>query len=363
MRIAIFTSLIATAALAMLQVARAAEKPVVSIQTPDGLKYTISDSYTHDNLTIFLLHGADRLKGKVYLTLAEALEQKKVIVYETANVNELSIENVGDEDVFVQQGDIVKGGQQDRTIGTDLICGAHSGKMPIAAFCVENGRWEGRGNEPSSEFVSAGGSIAGVAMKQAANANYSSNSQSNVWQQVASNQAKLSSNAGTNVQATTSPSSFQLTLENKEVQAARDAYVKQLEPVVAGQSDVVGYLYAVNGTIAGGDVYASSALFQKLWPKLIRSASVEAFAELKKDQKFEPATVEAAKAFIEKTESAQGKPNQVNDRVTVDTKDAADSILFDTHDKRRDDASIHREYLRKQKENPGSGAMNEDQHN
>jgi len=70
--------------------------------------------------------------------LQEAMERKAVIVHETSEVNELSIENVSQsEEVLVQAGDIVKGGRQDRVLAVDLIMPAGSGKMPIAAFCVE----------------------------------------------------------------------------------------------------------------------------------------------------------------------------------------------------------------------------------
>ena len=77
---------------------------------------TVSEPFTHANLTIFLLRGKDTIPaGHQLLTLQEAMEQKKVIVHETSAVNELSIENVSaDVDVFVQSGDIVRGGKQDR---------------------------------------------------------------------------------------------------------------------------------------------------------------------------------------------------------------------------------------------------------
>jgi hypothetical protein len=129
--------------------AQAAEKPPV-VQVRD---HHLSGPYTHDNLTIFLLHGADRLKGKTLLTLQEALEQGKVIVHETGTVNQLVIENVSpDVEVFVQSGDIVKGGQQDRLIACDLIVPPKSGKMAVASFCVEAQRWTQRGKEAVGKF-------------------------------------------------------------------------------------------------------------------------------------------------------------------------------------------------------------------
>ena len=99
--------------------------------------YRLSGPYTHDNLTVFLLHGADGVKDKKFLTLDEALKAKKVIVHETRDPGKLSIENVSREDVFVQAGDIVKGGQQDRTIAVDLVVPPKSGKVPVNSFCVE----------------------------------------------------------------------------------------------------------------------------------------------------------------------------------------------------------------------------------
>ena len=104
--------------------------------------------YVHENLTIFLVHGPDQSFSGPFTPLEEAMERKVVVVHETSEVNELAIENRSrSEEVFVQAGDIVKGGQQDRMLAVDLILSADSGRMPIDAFCVEHGRWTQRGTE------------------------------------------------------------------------------------------------------------------------------------------------------------------------------------------------------------------------
>lgn len=79
--------------------------------------YRISGPFTHKNLTIFLIHGKSMTEGRSFLTLQEALEQKKVVVYETKSVNELSIENHSDQDIYVQARDIVKGGSARPRVG------------------------------------------------------------------------------------------------------------------------------------------------------------------------------------------------------------------------------------------------------
>ncbi len=261
--------------------------------------YRVTGPYTYQNLAVFLIHGPERMPGKHFLTLSEALKQKKVIVYETQSVNTLAIQNVSNEDVFVQSGDIVKGGQQDRMLSTDLIVPPKSGRIPIDAFCVESGRWTKRGTETVSRFESSTERVATRDLKLAAN---TQRSQSQVWSKVAEAQTKLSSNLGTRVNAAASDSSFQLTLENSRVQTTAANYVKALTHIADEQSDVIGYAFAINGQVNSADVYANAALFRKLWPSLLKASAIEAIAELQRDQKYEPARIDAVRSFITQAE-------------------------------------------------------------
>ncbi|MEO5857401.1 MAG: DUF6569 family protein [Pyrinomonadaceae bacterium] len=101
--------------------------------------YRISEPFTYKNLTIFLIHGADASSNKDLITLEEALKMKIFKVYETEDVNELMVENISPKyDVFIQSGDIVKGGKQDRVLAISVIIPRNSGKVSIEAFCVES---------------------------------------------------------------------------------------------------------------------------------------------------------------------------------------------------------------------------------
>ena len=214
--------------------------------------YRLSGPYTHKNLSIFLVHGKSVIKSKSFLTLEEALVQKKVVVYETKSVNELSIQNFSAEDVYVQSGDIVKGGQQDRMIGVDLIVPPRSGKLPISAFCVEHGRWSGRGNERATVFNSSSDAAATKEIRLAAKR---SNSQGEVWQSVTVAQDKLSRSVGSRVNSEVSESSLQLAVENNKVQETADSYVKALANIADRSDDVIGYVFAINGKVNSADVY------------------------------------------------------------------------------------------------------------
>jgi hypothetical protein len=312
----------------------------------EAVDYKISGPYTHENLTIFLIHGKDTLGGKKFLTLQEAMQKKVFIVYETKDVNELAIENVSpDEEVYIQSGDIVKGGQQDRVLAVDLIVQPRSGRIPIAAFCVEQGRWRQRGQEASGKFESSNEIIATRGLKIAAN---KSKSQSEVWAKVSEAQDKLSSNTGGSVNSSVSASSLQLSLENKKVQEVTDNYIKKLSGIIDGKADVIGYAFAINGKINSSDVYGSHTLFQKLWPKLLKASAVEALAELQKDAKFDAVHADSVKGFFAEAEDGKASENIVSERIKTVTRETDDNILFETRDQKQGAAVVHRSYVKKQ---------------
>ena len=306
-------------------------------------EYRLEGPFTQGNLTVFLIHGKDKIKGQTFITLQEALVQKKVIVRETREVNELSIENISSEEVFVQSGDIVKGGQQDRMLVVDLILPPRSGKIPIAAFCVENGRWSRRGNEAVTTFNSSSNTVASREVKLAAKAR---GSQGEVWREVAAAQDKLSANVGGNVKNEASPTSFQLALENKEVQKTAENYIDALSGIVNRKTDVIGYVFAINGKINSADIYASSVLFKKLWPKLLKASAIEAIAELRRGEKFSAPPADAVRGFLDDSKGTE-KEKDVSSRVQTVTRESSGSVFFETRDKAKSNVWVHRNVIKK----------------
>ena len=124
---------------------------------------------------------------------------------------QLQIENRSSEDVCIQSGDIVKGGRQDRVLTTDLVLPSHSGKLPIASFCVEHGRWTRRGNEAAGQFSTSTQSVSFKSLKLAVR---NDKDQGKVWAEVANAQESLAVNSGARPVAA-SPTSMQLALENR----------------------------------------------------------------------------------------------------------------------------------------------------
>jgi hypothetical protein len=259
-------------------------------------KYKLSGPHTHGNLTLYYIHGPDTVPGKTVLTLKEAMEKQVVTVHETSNVNTLTIENTSTEvEVFVMSGDVVKGGKQDRVIAFDLVLPMKSGVVPLPSFCVEHGRWTKRGAEATEKFACSDTQICSKELKIAVNG---SRQQGEVWKEVEAAQGKISSNVGRNIQAPASPSSLQLALEDKDVQAKVAEYETALVGGCRQPSDIIGMAVVVNGEVSGADVFGSTELFRKLYPKLLKAAATEAFSEFKKDKTFEVCKAEAVDAFF-----------------------------------------------------------------
>jgi hypothetical protein len=342
-----------------------AQRRPVTPRRATASDYTISGPYSHDNLTVFLVHGKDRMPGKTPLTLQEALARKTVLVHETKDVNQLAIENVGTEEVYVQAGDIVKGGQQDRTLAYDLIVPARSGRMALEAFCVEQGRWSGRGNESRANFSASAAQLNSKDLKLAAKR---SKSQQEVWSKVSESQEKIAKNLSVNgaaggggggggavsggvlpaaTLAPASPTSLQLTLENSEVKKSSQEYTKLLANIINDKPDAIGYVFAINGKINSADVYGTSALFRKLWPKLLEASAVEALSERDTQKASATTTVDDIHSSLTEAENGEMTTKDITRRVRLVTRENTKAVFFETRDLARDEAWIHRNYLTK----------------
>ena len=306
--------------------------------------YRISAPVSYKNLSVFLIHGKNQIESKNILTLQEAMEQKVLVVYETSDVNELMVENKSAQyEVFIQSGDIVKGGKQDRVLGVDIILPTKSGKISIEAFCVESGRWTQRGGESAGQFTSSNERIVSKDLKLAAN---KERSQGEVWKKVQETQDKLSDNVGTAVNSGVSRTSLQLSLENKQVVANIDEYLKNLSGILEGESDVIGYAFVINGKINSADIYASNFLFKKLWGKLLKASATEAVSELKGAKGIKLVKISDIKAFLDGADNGKSEERVVTNRVKLTTRESKEDMVFESRDE-KSKAVIHRSYVKK----------------
>jgi hypothetical protein len=322
-----------------------------------GDDYRLSGPAVHGNLAIYFVHGKSR-SGPVPLTLAEALAEKTIEVREIGQVNELQVENTGSEEIFIQSGDIVKGGQQDRVLSVSLLLKPHSGPLEIASFCVEQGRWSARGGEDAAKFSSANASLpsraakiemAGTALPQidGADAQSVSKRQREIWKSVTEIQGKLSSHLGAPVAAPPSRTSLQLALENGGLERAQAEYVKALQPLGETDDDIVGYIFAVNGKLNSADIYPSNGLFRKMWPKLLRASATEALGERNGAAQPAPPVAEAS-GFLASPRDLPSVEKNAGSGGSIEMRESAKTLFTEAKPAAAPaSAWVHRNYLAK----------------
>lgn len=331
--------------------------------TPSGKLQAIGP-FQHDNLALYLVTGSDRFAGESFLTLDEALERKLLVVHETQNVNELALDNLSeDQEIFIHRGEIVSGGKQDRVLGVDLIVRAKARGVRIPSFCVESGRWSGRTGLAAMAFLVTNFNyvrrVAPTAEAEIGNVPSAVHrfrrQQSAVWANVKGRQRALAGNVPGLKLPSLSPSSLDLTLEEPKLKAAVKAYTDKLASIIEGRRNVLGVAVVINGKIDSADVYGSSALFRKFWPKLLKAAAVDAVAARRQGQLFRPPPAKDVAAWLEAPREGSAVKRTATERMGEHFRavhvETADDVLLDTVDERTA-ASIHRTYLKKLKPQP-----------
>ena len=319
--------------------------------------YGFTGPYTHDNLAIYLIHRQGGEEGPIPLTLGEAMEHGLVKVIETGNVEELIIRNLSDREVFIQAGDIVKGGKQDRVLIVSMIVPSRSGDIPVSALCVERGRWSERGEEDASGFSASTARVpsqsARIALAERLQGEIVSETrqrqhlagtglQNRVWESVREVQKNLGRAMSRDIADERSRSSLQLSLENAALASALEEYEAALGVLTQRHPDAVGYVFAVNGNINSGDEFGSAALFRKLWPRQLKAAATEAISERDAPIRVQPTLVEVA-AFIDEVRAAEAVAKSMPGQMSLETRKTGKALY--TEIRRLNGPWVHRSFI------------------
>jgi hypothetical protein len=262
----------------------------------DGVAYRVGEPLAHKNITVFVL-SSDRQDERDFLTLDEGLKGGLVTIAEQdrSTVGALQIENQGDRPLYLQEGERLLGGKQDRVIASSLVIPPHSGRTTVPAYCVEQSRWvEG---ERGKEFGFAVN--AALAPKGVRGAAKVEGKQDGVWACVGAH--KVSAQACPSLQVSNTNSSVNETLDAEAVRSVSDDYAAALASALDGPAGggAVGLAIAVNGQIEEVNVYPNAALLRKLGPRLIRSYALQATLLADKAGAAAPLTADDVARFLD----------------------------------------------------------------
>jgi hypothetical protein len=147
----------------------------------------IAESKSYKNLTVHVIEDGRATNGRPMVTLDETIKASLMDARETHTVGKVELRNRSSKPVFVQAGEIVAGGSQDRVLAVDTVLPPRSGWVPIKAFCVESGRWHPR-NGGGEQFSAAPNYLPTTDLRLAA---FVDRSQDAVWRAVTKYQAAI----------------------------------------------------------------------------------------------------------------------------------------------------------------------------
>jgi hypothetical protein len=230
-------------------------------------------------------------------------------------------------------GEIVMGGKQDRIIARDRVVSPESDPIDLSVFCVEPTRWV----QEKVNFSGGGGMVAPTVRARAMN----DKSQQQVWAAVRSAQSNAymaasprsshSSSAAAGVAggvpggyagdaavgvlggviggagsaAAPPPSVTSCYPRAMAMPAVAQKVDSVAAPIEQGyrslmgelrDKNAVGVVVAVNGQMVWADMFASTDLLQRYWPKLVRSYAAEAVVT---NTKWSDAGEKTAQAFVD----------------------------------------------------------------
>ncbi len=366
--------------------------------TPYG-DYTIGNPVSFENLSIFLITSRTLKNQDRYTTLDEGLAAGSVKVVEVGaaspnpfgndvpqsnrqssspsehanqratsssnsddlfgsgdvdgDVNKLLIENKSGKPLYLMPGEVISGGKQDRTIGQEMVIDSDAKAVPVDVFCVEHGRWAGRGLEATTSQVGSadfnrsqslvvsqtatveqlakesqsGKFIAGVGQlnKDARVAVQQSKNQSKVWDEVAKTNAKVGNKSQT--------ANFAENYFAGDTAKDLEPFIEKLKP--AGETkQIVGVAVAVNGKMLSVDIFESTPLFKKFWPKLLKSYALDAIAASSERQKkkLKSITPDDCIAFLKQVENSKAESVPAARGQKLVKRDTPGAISFSYYD-------------------------------
>jgi len=293
-------------------------------EVPTSTRYKVLAPIRHGNLTVFPVVAATTHDTNEFLTLDEGLRSGDVIVTEYGNVqgmirprrrdlwserdtrrqpgaqvNTLVLVNNSKRPLILLAGEIVTGGKQDRVIGKDRLIPAESDPVDLSVFCVEPGRW----TATSEKFNGLMGAMAQPAVRSKAMAD---KDQSKVWEEVGRSRAGIIAQAAPPAAtALGGTSSYARVMQNEDVKQKVDSVAAPIERDYRSviqqlrEHNAVGVVVAVNGEIIWADIFGSTSLLEKYWPKLARSYAAEAIVTQSKNR---DADEKSAQAFLDEME-------------------------------------------------------------
>jgi hypothetical protein len=314
--------------------------------------FQIANPVTAGNLGVYFVDGKGPGGGGM-LSLDQAMAQGTAKIYQQTITTRtdpatrhdmylngpVAIQNLSaTQSIFIQVGDLVRGGLQDQLVTRTIIVPPGSGRVTLETLCVDPFRSVARQGESAETFSAPGAlfpwrlaklsSLAAETTAGPVETAVRRVRQMGVWWSIDSLRYRLSQQLGVPLEPASTPhwdpgspdlrlnaelsgrhsqwkTSLPLALENPQLARAEQPYLDALQGKV-GRHEIIGAIFVINGQIEGADIYRSHELFAQMWPKLLRAYAAEALA-LSGSKPAHPPTLRRVREFMATAERAPAR--------------------------------------------------------
>jgi hypothetical protein len=227
----------------------------------------IDTETTFKNLTVFPLTSSSEV-NRDYITLDEALDAGTARVTElseTGSVPELLFHNEGEQPVLLLDGEELVGAKQNRVLNLSILAPARK-TITIPVSCVEQGRWAYRSDRFRSEkrvhFSRGRASKAASVSRSLFESGNRRSNQSEVWHSISNKSGRLGVSSATDSMS--------------DIYEERAQSIEGFVEAFSASKKQIGAVFAIDGAVAGVDLFEAPDILSHLLPKLIRSYALDA---------------------------------------------------------------------------------------
>ena len=319
---------------------------------------TILDPVSVANLTVYFVQlprgrttsrKAPALPPVEFVGLEQARAAGEVVVSETGITERVRLENHSTRDLFLQAGEVLRGGDQDRAVAGDLIVPAprHEPESHwVPTFCAEPERSQPmRGGTPDL-FTLFDQMCPGQKLKRELRLG----TQEDIWREITALRDVVFDIVSYNGTRDTPPYSLWMLIEVLEAQSWLTPYIHPLLPLAEAHMEATGAVFVLGGKFNSAELYATPALFRQMWPKLLYAMAVEALVEQKQTGKEGTDTIPAkgevtAWLAAGHRRGAVGHTDKINKRVHRRIRSGGGVFCFETLDQEQDGLCVHETIL------------------
>ncbi|MBL8382706.1 MAG: hypothetical protein JNM90_06520 [Burkholderiales bacterium] len=231
-------------------------------------RLTLGPVQTHANMAVVPLYAVEA-SAPDYLLLDQVIAGNAgriTEISEHGSVPELAFENLSDKRVLLVDGEQLIGARQNRVLNISILVPAH-GKLTIPVSCCEQGRWAytgARDFSPSESPLFArarAAKMAGVSASMVREGSRRSD-QHRVWRDIAMKSMSLEVDSGTSAMS--------------DVYAQQQHRLEEFTGAFRAAPGQVGAVVAIDGKVAGVELFDAPATFARFFAKMVRSYALDA---------------------------------------------------------------------------------------